>query len=126
MAAFLEERIRRFEVESPTNLRWLAADVSRLGALPLFVDLLETFGLRPDGEVIRWSTEGLYAGPRPVEDRILLLAALVDGCRRYAELESLLPVRSPDAVDCQCQEIPQFAESGLICDKCGGLGWVPE
>ncbi|HEY7330549.1 MAG TPA: hypothetical protein VH592_23115 [Gemmataceae bacterium] len=127
VATFIGERIGRFAVEAPAQLRWQASFVAEFGALPLYLGWTETIGIRPDGEIIRWSTEGEYSGSRPVEERAWIVAALVVGSRRYMELLPLVPVRSPYAVDCyQCQNHPWLASGRVICGTCGGLGWLPQ
>jgi hypothetical protein len=125
VAAFITDRVRQFAVEAPAQVRWLAPFVAEFGALPVYLGWIETIGIRPDGEVIRWSTEGEYPGARPVEDRTWLMTGLVEGSRRYAELLPLVPVRVPDADDCQCRGHPLFAAGRVICGTCGGLGWLP-
>jgi hypothetical protein len=125
VAAFITDRVRQFAVEAPAQVRWLAPFVAEFGALPVYLGWIETIGIRPDGEVIRWSTEGEYPGARPVEDRTWLMTGLVEGSRRYAELLPLVPVRVPDADDCQCRGHPLFAAGRVIGGTCGGLGWLP-
>src|SRR3954470_2417848 len=94
-------RIASFPTGAPEPLRWQVPFVAEFAALPLYLGWDETIGIRPDGEVVRWSTEGDYRGVRPVEDRTWVLSALVDGARRYPELAALLPERPAGAVDCQ-------------------------
>lgn len=126
LAAFIAERIGRFAVEASEQLRWQGSFVAEFGALPLYLGWTETIGIRPDGEMIRWNTEGEYPGSRPVEERAWIVAALVAGSRQYAELLPLVPVRGPDAIDChQCRNHPWVASGRVICGMCGGLGWLP-
>jgi hypothetical protein len=113
-----------FSSEAPEQLRWEAPYVAEAAALPLYLGWTETIGIRADGEIIRWSTEGDYPGVQPVEDRYLWLTALVDGSRRYPELRALLPTRPAGAVDCRHLTIPLFAEGKVFCPECYGLGWV--
>src|SRR5262245_53958161 len=56
-AAFIQQRIERFAEEAPEELSWELPYVREHGALPLYLGWTETFGIRPDGELIRWSTE---------------------------------------------------------------------
>jgi hypothetical protein len=123
--AQIASRIGAFSAEAPEKLRWLVPYASQFGALPLYPGWTETIGIRPNGEVVRWSTEGEFVGARPVEDRSWVLAALVAGANRYAELRPLLPVRGPDAIDCPCRAIPICTSGQVGCVECGGLGWVP-
>ena len=58
--------------------------------MPLYFGWTETIGIRPNGEIVRWSTEGDYNGTRLVENQSWMLTALVAGADRYPELGSLL------------------------------------
>jgi len=127
LSAFLEARIVGYATEAQENLRWESRFVAEFAALPLYAGWTETIGIRPDGEVIRWSTEGDYPGVRPVVDWISVLSALVTGTTRHPELRLLLPERPPGAVDCWCRNHPLLASGQVLCGTCGGIGWlVPE
>jgi len=125
LAAYVTCRIDGFPSEAPETLRWQVRYVAEFNALPLYLGWTETIGIRADGEIIRWSTEGDYAGVRPAEDWSWVLLALVRGADRYPELRQLLPVRGPDTVDCRCRAIPLFVSGKADCAECGGLGWLP-
>lgn len=123
ISVWIAGRIAGFPSEAPKQLRWEESYVAEFSALPLHLGWFETIAIRPDGEIVRWSTEGEYPGVRPVEDRFYWLPALVDGSRRYTELAVLLPQRPAGAVDClSCR--PVFGEPGIICGDCLNLGWV--
>lgn len=121
--AFIQERIDRFEDEAPEELLWLLPHVREHGALPLYVGWTETAGIRPNGELIRWSTEG-WPGAFELGD-VWQKIALVKGSERYAQLRRLVPARPRDARDCEtCKgsgRLPVHPE--VIC-QCGGVGWV--
>ena len=123
-SAWLADRIAAYSAESPPQLRWLAEFAAQAGALPLYPGWFETIGLRPDGEVVSWSTEGDYPGTKPVEDRYLGLTSLVDAAKRHPELRPLLPLRPPGARDCRHLAHPLFAEGKVFCPECCALGWV--
>jgi hypothetical protein len=120
-----QTRFAAFPSEAAEPIRGEAAYVAEAAALPLDLGWFETVGLRADGEIVRWSTEGEDAGARPVEDRYQWLSSLVDGCRRYPELRVLLPARPAGAVDCRHLGNSLFAEGKMFCPECCGLGWVP-
>jgi hypothetical protein len=127
LSAWVADRIATFPHEAPEQLRWMAPSVVEYAALPLYVGWWDTTGIRPDGEIVSWSTEDElsgYSGVRPVEDRYHWLSALVDGSRRYERLKALLPTRPPGAVDCPHLAYPVFAEGKVFCPGCCGLGWV--
>lgn len=127
LSAWLAARIANYLAEaSELYHRWEAQAVTEFAALPLIRHWFETFGLRADGTVVRWSTEGndRYPGMRAVEERYDWLTALVEGARRWPELGVLLPVRPPIARDCVCVRHPGFAPGKALCPECCGLRWV--
>jgi hypothetical protein len=127
LASFIEARIANYAVEATEEYhRWEAPAVAEFAALPLIRHWYETFGLRADGEFVRWHTDGPdpYPGVRPVEARCEWVSALSEGARRYPELQSLFPIRPANAVTCGCGGHPLFETRKLICPVCGGLGWV--
>ena len=125
MSEFIGDRIASFASEAEERIRWLAPYVSEHDALPLYLGWTATIGIQADGEIVSWSTEGDYAGVRSVEDCNWELAALAVGSKRYPKLRGLLPIRSPGAIDCRCQNHPLFASGQVICEECCGLGWLP-
>jgi hypothetical protein len=126
IATRIAARIAEFPARHPEKLEWLVPQVARHGALPLYVGWIETFGIRPDGELVRWSNDGEFEGTLPIEEPSWALLALVRGASRYPELRPLLPVRGPDAPDCRCRAIPMCASGEVGCAECGGLGWLPD
>ena len=126
-SAWIAARVAAFSAEAPQQLRWEVPHVAEFGALPLYLGWFETIGIRPDGEIVGWSTDDEfsgYSGVRPVEDRYHWLSALVDGSRRYERLKALLPARPAGAVDCLHLALPLYAEGKVFCPECCGLGWV--
>jgi hypothetical protein len=124
LSAWIAARIAAFPSEAAEQLQWEESYVAEAAALPLYLGWTETIGLRADGEIVRWSTEGEYPGVQPVEDRYLWLSALVVGCQRYPQLRVLLPSRPAGAVDCRHLSHPLFAEGKVLCPECCGLGWI--
>jgi hypothetical protein len=125
VSRFIAARIAAYPTEAPEQLRWESPFVAAFNALPLYLGWTETIGIRPDGEFVQWSTEGDYSGVEPVEDRIWVLSALVEGARQYPQLQALLPERPSSAVDCQCLKHWLFASGKILCGECGGVGWLP-
>jgi len=79
---------------------------TKLGALPLLLDMGGLYGLRPNGDVvsIAWDAEEdakIETDPRIVD------IALFAGSERYPELAPLLPVRT---------------STSPVCPHCGGTG----
>ena len=126
LSAWIAARVAAFPSEASEQSRWEAPYVAEAAAFPLYFGWIETIGIRADGEIVRWSTEGEYAGVQSVEDRYLWLSALVIGSQRHPEFRILLPARPAGAIDCQHFQHPMFAEGKVICSKCCGLGWVLE
>ena len=125
VAWLIADRVVRFPVDAPDRMKWLVGYVAEFGALPIYVGWTETVGIRPDGQFVRWSTAGEYAGALPLEDTDWVVIALVVGVELYPELRSLLPQRGPGAVDCACRAHPLLASGKVVCGECGGLGWLP-
>jgi hypothetical protein len=125
LAKFIEAQIAAFSIEASEYVRDQAPAVSEFCALPLYYGWTATIAIRPDGQVIQWSTDGEFEGCQPVGDRIWVLLALVSGSKRYPELKVLLPIREPEAVDCACREHPILTSGNIGCGECGGIGWLP-
>ncbi len=123
MSALIAARIEAFSTEAPEKLRWESPYVVEFSALPLYLGWSETIGIRSDGELVYWSTEGDFSGVRPVDDRRWMLSALVGGIKWYPNLRALLPERPTNAVDCSCRKIPLLASGKVLCGDCGGVGW---
>jgi len=125
-ATFIAARIAGFPTEADARRLWLAPFVAKFSALPLYVGWTETIGIRVDGEIVTWSTEGEFAGVGSVHDQTMVLISLVAGSDRYPELRRLLPQRGPGAMDCGCRDVPLLASHKAFCGTCGGLGWLPK
>ncbi|MBK7582659.1 MAG: hypothetical protein IPI67_20985 [Myxococcales bacterium] len=127
---FIAERIARFKTEAPQELQWQTEYVRTNQALPLYIGWTETFAIRPDGDLVRWSTEGEWPGVRPLDGAIWINSALVQGAKRYPQLKSLIPDRSTDARTCDdCGGTGTIGGvpgpfDNVVC-RCGGIGWLP-
>jgi hypothetical protein len=127
LSAFIAVRIANYEAEATEPYhRWEAPAVAEFVALPLIRHWFETFGLRADGEIVRWHTDGddPYPGVRPVEERYDWLSALAAAALQYPELRAVLPHRPLGARDCVCVGHPLFAPGKVLCPVCCGLRWV--
>ena len=123
--AFIQERIDRFADEAPSELRWQVPHVQTHGALPLHVGWTVTAGIRPDGTLIRWSTEADWPGARELEDAAWVNTALVQGAERYPRLRRLIPARPPNARTCEaCGGSGRLALDANWIFQCGGVGWI--
>lgn len=125
-AAWIAARIESFGEEAPANRRWLAPHVVQHGAFPLLLEWTETLGIKPDGSLIRWSTEGEYDGARPVDDAHDRHVVLAVASKEHRELAGIAPVRTEGALICRGCIGTGAIEGGpeLLC-LCGGLGWIP-
>ena len=123
-SAFIQERVERFAAEAPEELLWQEPHVRAHGALPLYVGWTETVGIRPDGEMVRWSTED-WPGAVELDDANWYKIGLVLGARRYPILQRLVPDRPAGARDCDlCKGSGRFPLQPEIVCQCGGVGWV--
>ncbi len=84
--------------------------------------------ISPDGDVYM-ETYTLDNEDAPIVDRSrrAQLLALSLGVRTFPQLESLLPPRPANAVDCpECQGAGRFqiGKFPVVCSPCCGLGWL--
>lgn len=123
-----EQVVSRLIAELPPELLDPArTHATRLSALPIGVSMWADYYLRPNGDVVIVGEDD----DRPDEvtvytDRVRLLSVLVGGAERYPELRQLVPSRPLDARECVCLQHQEFFGPGnVICQKCGGVGWLP-
>lgn len=121
-----EAMVRRILTEPEGQLLSLREQGERLAAVPLGYGLWSAWFLRPNGEVVSLGEdENLPDEVRVYSDRLHQVSALTWLSRRHTETASLLPKREAGAVDCRCVGIPAFAPGKVICQACGGVGWLP-
>ena len=122
---YIIARINAFGEEASDNLRWLVPDVRRFGALPLYVGWTEVVGIRPDGAIVRWSTEDEYEGTMAVDSPILERMVMVVGAKKYPRLSRFVPARPPNAPTCDvCGGLGFLPGHLSIICSCGGVGWT--
>ena len=122
---YIARCVEAFRDDAPEKLRWQTPYVAEFFALPLYIGWTETIGLRADGEIVRWSTEGEYTGVRPVEDPVWVRAGLVEGSKRHPGLQGLVPIRPPSARTCPvCSGAGYPPGLPHIGCSCGGVGWI--
>ena len=101
-------------------------------ALPLLFDWSACMAIRPDGEVI-WIDYDEPHQIRAVEEERVRNTGLFQGSLRHPDLQSLVPLRPPDAVECpHCRgtgrptlrDGDEHLADRVVC-YCGGLGWIP-
>jgi hypothetical protein len=125
LSAYITERVAAFAQEAHERLRWLVPCVRQFAALPLYVGWVEVIAVRPDGALVRWSTEGDYQGTRAVSDATVARAALVEGTKRYPPLRDLIPTRPAAARTCpDCGGAGALAALPNVSCACGGVGWL--
>jgi|SRR6478609_7241788 len=123
---FISTRITRLQEESSPERLWQLPYVVEFGALPVYMGWTETFGIRPDGALVRWSTESEYIGILPITAHIDANLTLVSAARRFPDLRHLVPSRPPHATTCATcggSGDPAIPGCDLIC-SCGGTGWL--
>jgi hypothetical protein len=112
------------QLKLPEELLWQEPHVRANGALPLYVGWTEIVGIRPDGELVRWSSED-WPGAFELNDATWHKVALVLGARRYPVLQRLIPERPEGARDCHlCQGSGRLPLQPEILCQCGGIGWL--
>jgi hypothetical protein len=127
LSAFVAERIARYATECDENRQWLAPYVQKHQVLPLLHGWVETIGIRSDGAIRKFYSDGEpleYEGVRVVDDVSHFIGALVQGARAYPELCVLIPVTPRNAVTCEsCRGIGLFPSKPELVCECGGVGW---
>jgi hypothetical protein len=116
--------------DEPLDLRKLAAD---LNVLPMFLDMGGCYGIRPNGEIVSFSWDEPYKLDTENDPRIWNIV-LFQGAKKYPGLKELVPVRSPDSIECpHCsgtgvnQGLKELGlSSDVIVCYCGGIGWLPQ
>jgi hypothetical protein len=123
-ASFVRERIRLFDREAPETWQWQSTYVRTHDALPLYLGWTETLGIRPDGSLVRWSTEQEYDGWKSIDRPGECALALVRAAEQYPTLSNLVPPRPSDAEDCRsCAGFGCFPQQPELICECAGLGW---
>jgi hypothetical protein len=122
-------RIAAFELNCPPDRRWLRPYVRDHRIFPLVIGWVETVGIAADGRICKFSADGEqrdYEGRREIDDRVMLIHALLVASRVVPQLESLRPIRPQDAVTCAaCDGRGGYASHPEVICSCGGVGWVP-
>ncbi len=105
----------------------LGLQAATLAALPIGGSMWAGYYLRANGEVVVIGEDFDHPDAQSVyTDRLRVLSVLVWGAGRYPELRDLIPPREPGAADCRCRLHPEWFRPGkLICQECGGVGWLP-
>ena len=79
---FINHLIDTFAETVPES-NWDLPFVQKYRAIPLYTGWWETIALMPSGDVVRWNTEEECDGLRPVDDKLFLRTALIQGVKRY-------------------------------------------
>ncbi len=105
---------------------------SELNVLPIYPDWSGAFGIRPNGEFFSFSYEKPYEIKTAYNQREIN-SVLFQAVKNYSELQELMPVRTPDSIECpDCDgtgNYKKFADHEVLSKTvvcfCGGLGWLP-
>jgi hypothetical protein len=128
-ADYIATRIKAFAQEAGPEWHWELSAVAQFQALPLYAGWFETFAIRADGTVIRWSSGNEYEGWREVEEERDVRMSLKAGTERDPALAFLIPPRPTGARTCEhcggSGYLPMPDHPGIFC-VCGGFGWVDE
>ena len=125
-STWIAQRIASYATEAPEERRWLAPYVEEHRALPLSSGWVETEGIRTDGTLVQWSTEGEYSGTRPVDDPLVRHQLLGQATREHPSVVCLAPMRAAEDLACvPCGGTGRYEHLPVVLCICGGLGWVP-
>ncbi len=128
----IEKRIAEFVAGSeawPEIWAEARTTIARQRLLPLLYHWNGFYALNQDGQVVYLNdVEAVFVEQRERFRNI----ALFTGSRRYPEIQALVVIRPPDAIDCtHCGGTGQVILpdtiahiTNIVC-YCGGLGWVP-
>jgi hypothetical protein len=100
VGAFIRNRILNFEKEVRPEDVSETPHVKQHGGLPLYRGWTETLAIRPDGELIKWSTEE-WPGAKEFDNPTWTKVALIQGAKTYPELAPLVPACPAAAVTCE-------------------------
>jgi hypothetical protein len=123
----LAERIQRHLTDLPEGFgAWpVRLSKKKLNALPLHGDEIYLWALRPDGVVVCLDHESASLPVWEESDPLTLFAVLVQGAKKYPELQEL--VRRPEGVQqcdpCSGTGVISEATTASGCMRCRGLGW---
>jgi hypothetical protein len=127
----ISERVRLYLSGEDQKFTGFESDVRELNALPIYLDFLTDYFLRPDGVLfsrIEWEK------PEIVKDTKVRIMVINRASEWFPELKELLPTRPIDAGDCpDCAGIgrligidDQQQRVSVPCPKCMSLGWVQD
>jgi hypothetical protein len=131
MTERIQARIKEILASSSPADEELRIAVATHRALPLALDGGGGYAIRPDGEIVvfLWDDKSHCEVEKVLRIRNM---ALFQGSRKYPELSELVPLRSPDDIDCpNCggtgiEPISvKLGVDNIVC-YCGGLGWIPK
>jgi hypothetical protein len=122
----IKRLVRQFLASASPDPLGLRQIVSRMNALPLFLDMGGCIAASPGGEIISF----LWDEPLVIRvetcPRIRNLA-LFQVSKKYSALREFIPPRPEDAVNCpHCKgkgELP--APMNKVVCYCGGVRWLP-
>jgi hypothetical protein len=104
LSVFVSTRIANYAHECEAQHQWLIPYVEKHAILPLYLGLVETFGILPDGRIRKFSADGEhseYEELMSVEEFNQFMAAIVNGAKRYPGLTSAIPARPGNASTCE-------------------------
>lgn len=117
----LEEAIRRLAKEATQSERSEIREAAHAtGGVPAFIGAGGVYVVTPELAVLHFDPE---TGIATEADEFWRRIAHIQAAKKYPSLESLLPTRPTEAVDC-----PNCNGTGrvlifAICGECAGTGW---
>src|SRR5262245_52101742 len=120
-SAIVEGCLSAFLAGPDNELKSIA---SKYQALPVYSDMGGTLFITPRLEVLALDHDGGAVPTRELSEKWRLVA-VVSAADKYPELQSLIPSRPPDALQCShCGGTGRVARLNARCGECCGLGWL--
>jgi hypothetical protein len=129
VGAFIRERVLNFEKEVRPQDESEIPHVVEHGGLPLYRGWTETLAIRPDGTLVKWSTDE-WPGAKEFNDPVWIKVAVTQGAKLYPELLPIVPQRPSSAMTCEACDgtgDPLHQNErlrGTVVCSCGGVGWL--
>jgi len=128
----ISDRVRQYLSGEDQKFKGFESEVRELNALPIYLDFLTDYFLRPDGELFARHLVSEGTKPEIVKNRQTKIIVINLASEWFPELKELLPARPGDACDCPyCVGKGQLkiADSlerrvSITCSICVSLGWV--
>jgi len=129
LSARIQDLINEIQVGDPLRNWPVRVCKDELNALPIQMDINYMWAIRPDGTVLCMDHVEFNHPTEPESDPRAIYVAIVEGARKYPELQELVPALPAGVQPCEscagtgaALEHPPQVPS--VCLGCSGLGWI--